>query len=650
MEQQTLAQGTVIGERFAIEALAGQGDMGQVYKARDTKDSKTVALRIIPRSLIPDEADVDRMRTRVKEASTLTHRGIRSTFGMGVEPDGTIFIAVEWVEGQNLRSVLTRRAEAGKRFSFQGAYNIMGHVCNALAYAHGKTHHGGLSPRAVLINDAGRVKVGDWGLSVIRVGLPGYPGRQKVESAFWAPEVLKQASAASPAADIYSVGAIFYELITGSAPQRPLKAPSLLGFSREVDGVIARCLSADPRQRYKTAAEVKEAIAALAKTIAPPPPEKAAGVVDDQLGIDIEVDLSDMGVAEPGAKFKEPVPTFSAEKSGLPPPPRHGGGMLAAPGLPAPPSAKLGTAGEPTPSSSSVTDSRASVIDMGAVLSSIGKSEAARWMVQKDKFDHGPFTDRELVQMIMRGEVLAKHPLLNMDTGVRKKVKTWGDFDEFLEKYRIEKKKREEAAALVRTERAEKRGTAFKLLVAAGALGVIGLALGGWWLSRQLREEKTFDKEQLLAALDSGEIKLKTGAGLLDERKAGGGKGGGGRRGGGGKGGGQFADGMSYEEAMNMAMDLGSAVGGGGQQQLTAADIENIMNKNVRRFLPCMAGQSTKRVDMNIAVAGDGRVIGVSVQQGSPELKSCVASKVKSIKFPQSQSPRTATSWYFEIY
>jgi hypothetical protein len=416
-----------------------------------------------------------------------------------------------------------------------------------------------------------------------------------------------------------------------------------------VDAVIARCLSADPRQRYKTAAEVKDAIAGLAKTIAPPPPEKAAGVVDDQLGIDIEIDLTDMGVAEPGAKFKEPVPTFSAEKSGLPPPPKHQGGLLAAPGLPAPPSARLGTAGESGLPALPITDSRASVIDMGAVLSSIGKSEAARWMVQKDKFDHGPFTDRELIQMIIRGEVLAKHPLLNMDTGVRKKIKAWGDFDEFLERYRIEKKKREEAAALVRTERAEKRGTAFKLVIAASALGVIGLALGAWWLSRQFREEKTFDKEELLAALDSGEIKLKTGAGLLDKRKAGGGKGG--RRGGGkGGGGGQFADGMSYEDAMNMAMDLGSATGGGGQKQLTAADIENIMNKNVRRFLPCMAGQTTKRVDMNIAVAGDGRVIGVSVQQGSPELKKCVTSKVKSIRFPQSQAPRTATSWYFEIY
>jgi serine/threonine-protein kinase len=649
MEQQTLAEGTLIAERFAIEAFAGQGDMGQVYRARDTRDNKIVALRIIPRALIPDEAEVDRLRTRVKEAAALTHRSVRSTFGMGIEPDGTIFIAVEWVDGQNLRAVLARRAEAGKRFSFKGAYNIMGHVCNALAYAHQKTHHGGLSPRAVLINDAGRVKVGDWGLSVIRVSLPGYPGRQKVESAFWAPEVLKQAGAAGPLSDIYSLGAIFYELITGSAPQRPLKAPSRLGFSREVDAVIARCLSADPRQRYRTAAEVKEAIAGLAKTIAPPPPSKVAGVVDDQLGIDIEVDLTDMGVIEPGARFKEPVPTFSAEKSGLPPPPKHEGGMLAAPGLPAPPSSRLGTGGEPTPTAPSITDSRASVIDMGAVLSSIGKSEAARWMVQKDKFDHGPFTDRELIQMIMRGEVQAKHPLLNMDTGVRKKVKAWGDFDEFLEKYRIEKKKREEAAALVRTERAEKRGTAFKLLVAAGALGGLGLAVGLVLLGLQYRQEKTFDKEELLAALDSGEIKLKTGAGLLDERKAGGGKGGG-RRGGGKGGGGQFADGMSYEEAMNMAMDIGSAAGGGGQQQLTAADIENIMNKNVRRFLPCMAGQTTKRVDMNIAVAGDGRVIGVSVQQGSPELKSCVSSKVKSIKFPQSQSPRTATSWYFEIY
>ncbi len=650
MEPEILSEGTVLGGRFEIEDLAGSGDLGQVYRARDTKDSKVVALRVLPPGSIPDEADVDRLRTRVKQASALTHRNIRATYGMGVEDDGTIYIAAEWVDGQNLRAVLRRRQEAGKRFSFKGAYNIAGHVCNALSYAHKKTFHGGLSPRAILVNKAGRVKVSDWGLSVIRIQMESYPGRGKTESAFWAPEVIKDGSAADQRSDIYSLGAIFYELIVGASPQRPLKAPSLHGFSREVDGVVARCLSADAMQRYKDPAQVKEAISGLAKTIAPPPPEQVEGKVDDNLGIDIEVDLDSMGVEEPGARFKEPVPTFKADGKAAPPPPKSGEGkMVEAPGLPAPPSDKLGTAGDPGPPGSD----RVSTIDMGSVLSSIGKSEAARWMVQKDKFDHGPFSDRELIQMILRGEVLGKHPLLDMDTGVRKKVKAWGDFDEFLERYRIEKKKREEAEAIQKTERAEKRGLAFKLMIAGGALGVIALAVGAWLLSRQWREEKSFDKEELIAALDSGEIQLKTGAGLVDKRRGGGkGRRRGGRGGkGGGKGeGGDFVPGMSYEEAMNSAVDLGSASNSGGQRQLTAAEISRVMDKNVRRFLPCMHGETTKRVDMNIAVGGDGRVVGVSVQQGSPKLKKCVASKVRSVRFPKSSAPRTATSWYFELY
>ncbi|MBW2278083.1 MAG: hypothetical protein JRF63_11350, partial [Deltaproteobacteria bacterium] len=430
---------------------------------------------------------------------------------------------------------------------------------------------------------------------------------------------------------------------------------SLLGFSKEVDSVIARCMAADAMQRFEDVALIKDAVSTLSKAEETPVKELASEVasqVDDDLGIDVEVDLSSMGVQEPGAKFKEPVPTFSPDKSGTPPPPKHDGGMLEAPGLPAPPSEALGTAGDKAPPGLPGIEGpgRASTIDMGAVLSSIGKSEAARWMVQKDKFDHGPFTDRELIQMILRGEVLAKHPLLNMDTGVRKKVKAWKDFKEFLERYRVEKKKREEAAALQKTETAEKRGTAFKALIALAIVGVIGLGAGIYFISRTLRQEKTFDKEELIAALDSGEIKLKTGGNLIDKKRRGG-KGGGKRKGGkGGGGGGNFAPGMSYEDAMNVGMDMGSAANNAGQKQLTAADIENIMNRHVRKFLPCMAGETTKRVDMNIAVGGDGRVIGVSVKSGSPKLKGCVASRVRRIKFPASGAPRTATSWFFELY
>ena len=189
---------------------------------------------------------------------------------------------------------------------------------------------------------------------------------------------------------------------------------------------------------------------------------------------------------------------------------------------------------------------------------------------------------------------------------------------------------------------------AFKLVVALGVLGFVGLAVGGYFLSRKLREEKVYTPDEMVAAFDSGEIKLKTGGNLIDRK---GRRGRRGRRGGGGGGGGgDFVPGMSYEDAMNMAMDLGGVGSTGGQMPLSPQAITRIMDKNVRRFLPCMAGQTVKRVDMDIAIAGDGRVMGVSVKQGDGRLKKCVASKVRSIKFPTSPAPRTAASWYFEIY
>jgi hypothetical protein len=287
---------------------------------------------------------------------------------------------------------------------------------------------------------------------------------------------------------------------------------------------------------------------------------------------------------------------------------------------------------------------RASTVDMGAVLDGLGKSESAHWMVQKDKFDHGPFTDRELIQMILIGDVTGKHQLLNMDDGVRKKVRAWKDFDEYLERYRIKKKEEEERLALERTEKAETRGSAFKWLLAVSVLGVIGLAIGGYFLTRTLRKEKAFSPAEMLAAFDSGEIKLKTGGSLIEKKRR---RGKGGRRS--RKGGGQGGGGMSYEDAMNMGVNLGG-LNSGGEQQLTPAQITRIMDKNVRRFLPCMGGQPVKRVDMDLAIAGDGRLIGVSVKQGDGKLKKCVASKVRAIKFPTSSAPRTAASWYFEIY
>ncbi len=634
MKQQILTHGTVLSDRFSIETPVGKPDLGQLYKAVDIKTQKPVSLRVIPLDVIKSETQLDGLRQSVRDNSTLTHRNIQSTFGMGVHDDSLLFIASEWIEGENLRSLLEKRMKAGKRFSFKGAYNIIGHVCNALSYAHEHGFHGTLSPCVILVNTSGRVKVCDFALSLLRREIKGYPGRDTDESIFWAPEISGNSTTpAGPEADIYSVGALFYELLTGRLPAVPLAAPSSLGFSADVDQVIARCMGRDPAQRFSAAESLKSAVAELVQSHDTEDDEFEIAV-DDDLGINVEIDLQAMAASK--SKSHQEAKPLST--------PVSGSSMLDAPGLPPPPN----RSNLSTPNQGNV-----STIDMGELLSGLSSSEAAKWMVQKDKFDHGPFTDRELVQMILLGEVEGKHQLLDMDTGVRKKLRTWDEFLPYIERYRIKKKQQEEEAARVRAEKAEVRGAMAGWLIVLIVVGVIGLAVGAYLLSRTLRAEKTYTPEEMAAALDSGEIKLKTGGNLIakgDTRGSKGGRRGGGGGSGGGGGKGMFVDGMTYEEAMNMGVDLGSAKSGGGQQQLTPQDITNIMDRNVRRFLPCMAGQTIKRVDMNIAIAGDGRVMGISVSQGNDKLQKCVQSVVRSIKFPQSTAPRTAASWYFEIY
>ena len=614
--QQTITKGTVLSDRFVIESLENQGEMGQIYKAKDTKTKKNVAIRVIPTQLL-ESGEQEHIKARMQQASALMHRNVRATFGMGVKDD-FVFISSEWVDGLNLQTLLKKRIDSEKRFSFKGAYNIIGHVCNALTYAHENgCYHGALNPRSIMVNNAGRVKVHDWALSTLRINKKDYPGRQKVEAAYWSPEAIKASRTASYRSDIFSLGALFYSLITGRTPQRPLIAPSKLGFSSEVDSIVARCMAADPKQRYKNASEVKQAIKDLAATkktsVAPP------GAVDDDLGItiDVELDLSEEEIAGTGQ------------------------GMMGAPDLPPPPN-------------DNNHDDRASTIDMGAILANSSQNDAARWMVQKDKFDHGPFNDRELIQMILLGEVLGNHGLTNMDTGERKPVKSWGDFDEYLERYRIKKQAQDEKEALKKTEKAESRGMMFKLVIAASVLGVIGLVVGGYFLTRTMRKEKQLGPDEMVEKLDGEEITIKLGDSTLNPARKGKRRGKKGRRrsdggGGGGGDGRDFGGGMTYEEAMNMGVSLGDLSGAGGRR-LTSEDINAIMRQNVRKFVPCLRGESVKRVDMNIAVAGDGRVMGVSVKQGSAGMKKCITRKVRSIKFPSSNQARTATSWYFELY
>jgi hypothetical protein len=105
---------------------------------------------------------------------------------------------------------------------------------------------------------------------------------------------------------------------------------------------------------------------------------------------------------------------------------------------------------------------------------------------------------------------------------------------------------------------------------------------------------------------------------------------------------------------MERAVDIGSAAGGGGEQRLTAGTVQGVMNRNINRFFSCVGAEIRRggqlgSVRIDLAIAGDGSVIGASTRQGSGAFRSCIASKVRTVRFPSFSAPRMGASFSFSV-
>jgi serine/threonine-protein kinase len=651
----------VLGGRFEIVAPLGSAVLGDAFRATDRKTGKTIALRILPRTSFTTGPDVEALRQAIRLASTLTHKNVCATFGMGIDPGGVKFVATELVEGQSLRAVLEERRANGAFFRLHGAYNIVALVCNAIGYAQTKLAHGGLSPESVLVSRSGRIKVADFGV------LAALPAGERVRilggqraAAYLAPEVAAQGAAPSPAGDVWSIGVLLFELCAGRLPVSTADrlSAAVPGLPTDVDVVVARALAPDPGQRFEAAADLKAALHAVVSAM----PADAAGR-EEADGIDVEVDV------EPTGEQRAALPVPAAPAPALPPAaPRPAFPAPPAParGLPAPPASRPApTAAAPVepprrvgarmavdePVRASIPSApapdSAQVVDLAALLGEITAHDAERWMVQKDKLDHGPFSARELVQQIMQGEVLEDHVVVNMDSGERKKLRAWGEFKHFAEEYRDRKAKQDAQEALAKSVQTEKHGIAAKFVIMIVVLVAIAGGLGIYFWSRQTAGTSAATPDQLADLFAAGRIEIKGNAGILPVPR-GGFRRGPGRPGGGGARPGAGGGALSYEDAMNQAVDLGNVEQGGGEQTLTAAQVAGTMNGNVRRFARCIGvDPSVRSVSMSLAIAGSGSIVGVSVSSGSPAFKQCVASTARGIRMPPFSAPRMGASYSF---
>ncbi|MEM9862740.1 MAG: protein kinase [Myxococcota bacterium] len=624
-----LAAGTVVGGRFAVESTSYSDALGVVLRSKDQKTNKPIALRLISPGLV-DGAAMKVLRSECRTAAALSHRSIVTTYGVGTA-GGRPFVATEWVEGITLQKALGARKSGGP-IALGSVFHVIEQLCAALTAAQPKTCHGTLRPSCVWLLPNGRVELADFGLGKALLMGRGPAAFAREDQPCFAPEV-KAGAAPTASADIFGLGALLYTLLTGRSPGEGFVPPSQVhpGASADLDEVLLTCLAADPAARLASPDEVRAALRPLLQGPAElhrdfgldvAPPSAAAPASPAEEGLDVDIDLA--SVAPPAS--------------------------TSAPAVVAPPAAALPFAAPgPAPRSSLVHEAPDAPTDLGAVLKKITENDAPRWMVDKDGLSHGPFDGRELVELIVKGEVLEEHELSNMDTGERKNVGAWAEFREFVQQQKIRAREAARSAALEEAEQSEKRSGLTKLIVGGALVASLVIGVTIFFVTRETSADEVVADAEMGELFEHGEIEITSTADILPDppRRRGRGR----MRGGGGMGGG-FAG--SYEDAMNRAVDIGDATMGGGQGRLSPAQVTGVLNRHVNRiYQRCVVPEARRggrlgNVTIDVAIAGSGSVMGVSARQGSGAFKSCVRGAVRGVRFPSFGAPRMGARYSFD--
>lgn len=564
--------GTLIGGRFRIKQAISRDNGVELLRASDAQSGDDVALLVFTPTG-PARALLEREMAKAQRLGG--HKNLAAAIGL--VGDGKELVAAhEWQEGHSLREIIDAHRAKNETVGAARAYVLLGHVASALDHAYGQLVHGSVHPGNIWIGGNGRVKLGGLGLTL---GLPavaraGGP-RGAPAGIYMAPEVAAGAEP-TPAADVYAIGAILFELLTGTPPLPPLKPPSRIvpGVTVALDGVVGRALLPNPTTRYRNPAELLRALeVALAPPAEAPAPQAAAS-------------------SAPSAT--QPNPTTPADPS-------------------------------------------ASGVRPFDVAAAAGLShEDARWLVQKDKLDFGPFSLQQIKAQLEKGTFRGDNLIVDMDSGSRQKIMDHpqlGDFARHAER-RLEQTRRAQAESAHETvERKKSRATLF---IIGGAVLLLVGGLGAYLANREAAKE--------------GELASRVGEGDVDEflkavkvdfpstkrpaaRRV--------ARGSGSKG----------DDPFNAATNLGDVSQGGSEEILSDSVIQNVMMGNYRKLVPCIMDERRRNpglseMDLEFLVTGAGKVTAVKVNgQQKGAFPGCVLARMSTFPFPKYNGSRTIASW-----
>ncbi len=267
--QHVLSAGHLLAQRYEVLSLLGEGGMGSVYKSRDVELGRMVALKVIRPDLARNRAILDRFKQELILATQVTHRNVVRIYDLG-EAEGMKFITMEYVEGEDLAAIIQQR----KKLSPREAVAVIEQVCRALEAAHNVgVIHRDLKPQNIMWETgSGRILVMDFGLAKTLEGnRMTQTGAMVGTMEYMSPE---QALAGNldQRSDIFSLGLIFYELLTGQTPFRADSALASLikrtqervvpvsefdkSVPPELSQIVSRCLERDLALRYQSASEL----------------------------------------------------------------------------------------------------------------------------------------------------------------------------------------------------------------------------------------------------------------------------------------------------------------------------------------------------------------------------------------------------------
>jgi serine/threonine-protein kinase len=260
----------VVGHFNLLEQLDPSGP-GDLFRARDTRAGRTVAIRLLPASFTPSRTERDELLTRATALSALSHPNVVTLFTSG-EHDGRLFFAFEFSKGQALRAEM-----AGRPLKLRRAIELAIQIADAVAGAHALGFgHGGLSPESITVTPKGHAKIPAFDLAVLS-GYQQQGGEYRLHD-YDSPEE-SRGETPDDRSDIYSVGAILFEMLTGRRPNpKGAAAPSASNphVTKSIDALVLRAVAPNPESRPRSAATLAAELRAVLAEL------DAADVVTDE--------------------------------------------------------------------------------------------------------------------------------------------------------------------------------------------------------------------------------------------------------------------------------------------------------------------------------------------------------------------------------